>query len=368
MGIGKGNDGLDNLMAKVQAAAESFTPAYREAEKEVDRISLAVEEALEDLGRFNTIHRDYEKDLKLRNRNRLLDEISRSTIEAELLFIDDERNVLQNCVESQKTVWKQAKKKFADEKKQPGNSKAFGQPLRAKCDEILKRRGIDRAAQFGGDLEGNGVRRLMAEANAIIDEIEGVVLEMDRVAGTDDEIRDVCEKHRQLFLCWDGYFSGLRTKRFHLTDDITQKTKQYLAKSISLEWHLCMSITPKSHVMAAHSIEQLVRICGFADLAEDAGERNHQDESKADKRLGAIRDYPRKEEFKSKDEFRKKNPVVQEKIEQLREKNKRNTSGDAEARQIAKRQKRIDAREEALASPVPEGKMKTLRRIRSEII
>ena len=180
----------------------------------------------------------------------------------------------------------------------------------------------------------------MAEATAIIDDMEVAMLEMDRVAGTDDEIRDVCEKHRQLFLCWDGYFSGLRTKRFHLTDEITRKTKQFLAKSIALERHLCMSITPKSHVMAAHSIEQLVRICGFTtDLGENAGERNHQDESKADKHLGAIRDYLRKEEFKSKDEFRKKNRVVQEKIGQLREKNKRKAFGDAEARQIAKRQK-----------------------------
>ena len=117
--------------------------------------------------------------------------------------------------------------------------------------------------------------------------------------------------------------------------------------------------------MAAHSIEQLVRICGFADLGEDAGKRNHQDKSKADKRLGAIRDYARKEDFKSKDEFRKKTPAVQENIAQLREKNKRKTSGDAEARQITKRRKRIDAREEAMSSPAPEGKMKTLRIIRS---
>jgi hypothetical protein len=34
-----------------------------------------------------------------------------------------------------------------------------------------------------------------------------------------------------------------------------------------------MSITPKSHVMADHSIEQLVRTCGFACLGEDAGAR-----------------------------------------------------------------------------------------------
>jgi hypothetical protein len=65
----------------------------------------------------------------------------------------------------------------------------------------------------------------MAEATAIIDEMEVVLLGMDRVAGLDDAIHDVCEKHRQLFLCWDGYFSGLRTKRFHLTDEITKKTK-----------------------------------------------------------------------------------------------------------------------------------------------
>jgi hypothetical protein len=263
---------------------------------------------------------------------------------------------------------KQAKKKFSDEKKKPENSKAFGQPLRAKCDEILKKKGIDRAAQFGGDLEGNGVRRLMAEATVIIDDIELAMLEMDRVAGTDDEIRDVCEKHRQLFLCWDGYFSGLRTKRFHLTDEITKKTKAFLVRSILLERHLCMSITPKTHVMGDHSIEQLVRIFGFADLAEDAGERNHQDEAKADRRLGGIRDFARKEDFKSKDEFRKKNPVVQEKITQLREKNKRKTSGDAHDRQIEKRRKRMDAREEALSRPAPEGKMKTLRRIRAEMM
>jgi hypothetical protein len=76
-----------------------------------------------------------------------------------------------------------------------------------------------------------------------------------------------------------------------------ESIRNKLLPLILKERHLCMSITPKSHVMAAHSIEQLVRICGFTDLGEDAGERNHQDELKADTRLGAICDYPRKEEF-----------------------------------------------------------------------
>jgi hypothetical protein len=111
-----------------------------------------------------------------------------------------------------------------------------------------------------------------------------------------------------------------------------------------------------------------LQICRFADLVGDAGKRNHQDESKVDRCLGAIRNYKRKEDFKRKDEFRKKNPVVQEKIAQLREKNKRKNILGCRRPQIEKRWKQIDAREEALSSPAPEGKMKNLRRIRSEMM
>jgi hypothetical protein len=57
-------------------------------------------------------------------------------------------------------------------------------------------------------------------------------------------------------------------------------TRNKLLPLILKERHLRMSITPKRHVMAAHSIEQLVWICGFTDLGENAGERNHQEESK----------------------------------------------------------------------------------------
>ncbi len=58
----------------------------------------------------------------------------------------------------------------------------------------------------------------MTEAISIIDDIEEQVLGMERVAGTNEEIEDMCEKHRQLLICWDGYFSGLWTKHFQSTD------------------------------------------------------------------------------------------------------------------------------------------------------
>jgi hypothetical protein len=198
------------------------------------------------LGRFNTIHREYKKDLKQTKPQGDLSEDVRSTVEAELVFIDRERILLQNHVDQLRDRLKQSRQQFNNEKKKPENGKAFGQPLRAKSDKILKERGIDRAAQFGGDLEGNGIQKLMTEAISIIDDIEEQVLGMERVARTNEKIKDMCEKHRQLFTCWDGYFSGLRTKRYNLTDEFANKTKEFLVQSVLLERHLGMSITPKT--------------------------------------------------------------------------------------------------------------------------
>jgi hypothetical protein len=114
----------------------------------------------------------------------------------------------------QKTImWKP--RKFSEEKKKPENEKAFGQPINAKMDEVLKKNGIDRNAMFGGTKEGNGARKLMDNADAIITEME--------FAGTDEEIRHVADTHHNLLHSLSGYFSCLRTKRFHLTPDIVRE-------------------------------------------------------------------------------------------------------------------------------------------------
>jgi hypothetical protein len=100
---------------------------------------------------------------------------------------------------------------------------------------------------------------------------------MERVPGTDEEIANMCEKHRQLFICWDGYFSGLQTKRFHLTDAIVKKTKEFLVRSVVLDRHY--------------------------------------------------------------DEVKRKNPKVEAYIAQLLDKNKRKSSGETKARKAPKHAK-----------------------------
>jgi hypothetical protein len=87
---------------------------------------------------------------------------------------------------------------------------------------------------FGGTIEGNGARKLMENADAIIQEMEEHVLQATtRFAGTDEQIRHVGKTHRDLLYSLDGYFLSLRTKRFHLTPVILAKGKYFLNREIS---------------------------------------------------------------------------------------------------------------------------------------
>jgi hypothetical protein len=56
-----------------------------------------------------------------------------------------------------------------------------------------------------------------------------------------------------------------------------------------------------------------------------------------------------------------KDEKVQAKIIEMKRKQKRGHAEGTIARQTAKRQRRLDAREEVLASPAPAGRMTTLR-------
>ena len=287
--------------------------------------------------------------------------------EAELNDIALERIVVQDAVDLAKADANKTKNLFVLEKKDE-NSKGTGQPLHAEIDSILLRHGIDRAAQFGGALAGNGCRRLMAEAASIVNEIEAYVFSLpveQRMVGTNEQIQAVCEQHRHLLLCLDGYFSGMRTKRFHLTEDITARTIEFRDRSLAIMRHLSMSVTPKDHCIEDHSVQLMILHEGIGDLGEDQGEHNHQLESKEDLRLGNVRCFRRREVFKSKQDGKKHGPGVQNKIATMFEKHaKRKTLEQTGARRSEKRQKRIDERLEALSQPAPVGVMTTMRKLR----
>ncbi len=126
-----------------------------------------------------------------------------------------------------------------------------------------------------------------------------------------------------------------------------------------------MSVTPKDHCIEDHAVQLMVLHQGIGDLGEDQGEHNHQLESKEDLRLGSVRSFQRREVFKSKQDGKKHDPGVKERITKMYDKHaKRKNAEETATRRAEKRQKCISTREEALMCPAPEGVMETLRWLR----
>ncbi len=126
-----------------------------------------------------------------------------------------------------------------------------------------------------------------------------------------------------------------------------------------------MSVTPKDHCIEDHAVQLMFLHEGIGDLGEDQGKQNHQLESKEDLRLGSVRSFQRQEAFKSKQDGKKHDPGVKEKIRKMYDKNaKRKNAEETAARHAEKRLKQMSAREEALLFPAPEGVMETLRTLR----
>jgi hypothetical protein len=157
--IGKGNNILENLTRELQAAAEAYSASYYETKVNATLAILSLERAKEELQQFNDGHKEYELDLQLQRQRRIgITDKMRAIAEAEVQDIALERVGMQDAIDEAKV----------DVDK---NCKGTGQPLHAEIDCILQSHGIDRAAQFGGALAGKGCQKLMAEADAIINEI-----------------------------------------------------------------------------------------------------------------------------------------------------------------------------------------------------
>ena len=138
-----------------------------------------------------------------------------------------------------------------------------------------------------------------------------------RIAGTDAEVTEICDRHGELLTNLDGFFSGMRTVRFHLNDDVVNRTNEHRIRIMALLRHLQMSITPKGHFVGCHAVPLLQLHQGDGDIAEDQGERAYQEEAKVDKRLGGLRDYQTRETSKSKQEMMSSNPTVRAKVESI---------------------------------------------------
>ena len=205
----------------------------------------------------------------------------------------------------------------------------------------------------------------MEKAGAIVDEVKQYMTLPEtaatRVVGTEQEILDRCDLYSNLLTAFDGCISGLRTKRYHVTDEIVDQTERYVKKVMELSRYLGLSVTPKLHCLECHAVYLLRKHRGYADLAEDAGERAHQSESKMDLRWAAQRSHDRREVSKAANEARQSDPRVQTKVKEMHESTR---AAGAEKRKVTfdenrdeRRKQKIARREQVLESEVAEGRV-----------
>ena len=147
----------------------------------------------------------------------------------------------------------------------------------AAMDTIMNKYGADRAVYHGGDLNGNGSRRLMGSAGNYFDELKQaslLVKEPDSVL-TEDKIRTVFDKYKKMYLLPNQIYSLFR--------DVlpSEADLERLEKAIELcrvLWmNLGISVTPKMHLLFdGESFAQYKRLKGIGDKEEDFLEKGHQ--------------------------------------------------------------------------------------------
>jgi hypothetical protein len=146
-----------------------------------------------------------------------------------------------------------------------------------------------------------------------------------------------------------------------VTPKLLEMAKLYRDQVLALERHLGVSVTTKSRLAKDHSVGQQEDLEVIEDLGEDFGERNHQDEAKADRRLRCVPNFATRESIESKEEVQINSEKMQAQIVKIKEKRKKGPSDANQVRQAAKKQRRMDARAKVLAFPAPEGMMASLR-------
>ena len=94
-------------------------------------------------------------------------------------------------------------------------------------ESILYDHGIDTSGTFGGAIDGNYYLRLMYNVESIVGGIMDFVLasdsRIDRISN--HKIKQACDTIIFFLQALGGYISGMLTKIFHLTDEISENKR-----------------------------------------------------------------------------------------------------------------------------------------------
>jgi hypothetical protein len=326
--IGIVNKVYENFLLEAQAACETYTIEYIAAETEWNKALCEFEESRDTLKEFQCMHCPYEEYLKeqLKQPDRTISEENIRGFQSELDFLELDRKGLKRAKEKCKVARDQKQAALAEEAKNDENSKARGQPVRARLEEIAKQHGSKRGVTHGGDMQGPGCRNMMRHREEMFASFREYLLGLpgDQKHFPDEEIKEMCDLHERMLGHLDGLFTILRQRRHHVSEQDYDTAAKHVTCILALaRGQLNLSITPKFHCVEDHAVEHQRLHKGFGDLGEDEGERAHQVEAKNERRVFAVVSVRSKERAKSQFEEMEKNPQVKQGKENLRKQSKR---------------------------------------------
>jgi len=188
-------------------------------------------------------------------------------------------------------------KKISDIEKQKEYG-ALSQPIRQRIEELLQELcNIVRSAYHGGDFEGNHCRKLIRQADQVMDSIQQLLLDIppeDRSDGCDDaEIQRYCAAYKRLFKYFDALVHYCHQPFGTLTDANMTELRRLVGMLDRLWRRIMETVPPKAHAWW-HLLEDLERLRGLKHHSESKIEKAHQDGRRIDLLFRGVNDVEKK--------------------------------------------------------------------------
>ena len=197
--------------------------------------------------------------------------------------------------------------------------------IHTKIERIFEKHKIKIQAFHGGSLTGGAILKLLQNHDIIMDEITLVCHEYISNHQTNQyamhmpsvtEFNDILDSHRALFKAQDAVYAHLRL--INPSPDEMAETRERISIMKKLWVMMCLSITPKAHLIFDHSADDQLKYGGIGDKIEDPLEKRHQEQMRLDHILNKMTGcFKHKMTTQLKYEWRNTHPLVMDHIDSV---------------------------------------------------
>ena len=194
---------------------------------------------------------------------------------------------------------------------------------------ILENSNIKKQHFHGGSMNGVCCRRFLDNIDTIFKEITKLTSDRLKLNGKRKYDQDLMiltttiDTFKSLFETMDLVFSSLRI--LNPSEVEMKNTAESIIVLEQLWSQLDLTITPKAHILFVHTMEQVHRFGGIADLVEDFIEKSHQAGKKLDHLVARMssQGFRKQELVKIRRQWLSSDPAVLQQLHSVKKRRKR---------------------------------------------